>query len=235
MEQIKVSNLDIEVRRSTRRKNVDLTVDRGGEIVVAVPDDFSQDDIEDVVRKKLVWLHTTLDRKQKTQSNLPPKEFVSGQGFYYLGRKYRLQLCPPGDGATPRYPLDFSHGRFLLHRDSVKQGNKLFRRWYTLKAKEWLDPKVKAFGSRVDAYPVGIGVRDLGFRWASCTQSGKVYFHWRTILLPPERIEYLILHELVHLHEHNHSPEFYQRLQRACPDYLRHEAWLSRYGDSYSL
>lgn len=234
-EMIRVARLDIEVRRSARRKDVDLTVDRGGEVVVSVPERMSQAAIEKVIREKLVWLYATLGRKEETKTQQPPKEFLSGEGFFYLGRKHRLQLCPPGEGATPEQPLVFANGRFLLHRDFVDQGKEQFIQWYTREAKEWILPKVGSLKLRVDASPTAVDIRDLGFRWGSCTRGGKVYFHWRTILLPPERIEYLVLHELVHLHEHNHSSAFYRRLERACPNHNRHEAWFRTHGDAYTL
>jgi hypothetical protein len=62
-----------------------------------------------------------------------------------------------------------------------------------------------------------------------------VFFHWRAVLLPPERIDYLVMHELVHIHEHNHGTAFYDRLRRASPDFKQQEDWFRRYGDLYSL
>jgi predicted metal-dependent hydrolase len=59
--------------------------------------------------------------------------------------------------------------------------------------------------------------------------------HWRVMLLPPARIEYLVLHELCHLHHHDHSPAFYERLRRASPNYHKHDAWLRAHGDGYRL
>lgn len=232
---VKVAKIDVEVRRSPRRKAVDLTVDRGGEVVISVPERMSQEAIEKVIREKLVWLYSTLGRKEETKSQQPAKEFLSGEGFYYLGRKYRLQLCPPGEGATPESPLVFSNGRFLLHKVAADQGRQLFIQWYSERALEWIAPKVATLKLRVDAAPTEVDIRDLGYRWGSCSRGGKVHFHWRTILLPAERIEYLILHELVHLHEHNHSAAFYRRLERACPNHKRHEAWFRMHGDTYAL
>jgi len=71
--------------------------------------------------------------------------------------------------------------------------------------------------------------------WGSCGKDGMLHFHWRVILLPPVRIEYLVLHELCHLHEHDHSDAFYERLRRASPDYRVHDAWLRAHGDDYGL
>ena len=103
------------------------------------------------------------------------------------------------------------------------------------RAADWIPRRVRLLQDRVGLQPESIEIRDLGFRWGSCTEKGKLFFHWRLILLPPERIDYLILHELVHLHEHNHSPAFYERLRRAAPEYELHEEWLRRNGDQYGL
>ena len=115
------------------------------------------------------------------------------------------------------------------------KGHEVFIDWYTKRAADWIPRRVQLLQGRAGIKPETIEIRDLGFRWGSCTQKGKLLFHWRLILLPPERIDYLILHELVHLHEHNHSQAFYERLRRAAPEYERHEEWLRRNGDQYGL
>ena len=232
---LRIAHLDVEVRRSSRRKDVDLSVDRDGGVVIAVPEGMSLEGIEKVIRGKLVWLYATLGRKEATKKREPEKVFLSGEGFLYLGRKYRLQLCPPGNMATAANPLVFANGRFYLHGGAGVDCRELFVKWYMREALSWIAPKVTTLRLRVDAEPIGVEIRDLGYRWGSCTRGGKVYFHWRTILLPPERLEFLILHELVHLHEHNHSAAFYRRLERACPNYKRHEAWFLNHGDAYAL
>ena len=166
---------------------------------------------------------------------LPEKEFVSGEGFYYRGRKYRLKLLdeplPTGSGER----LRFQNGRFLMLRKFAPKGREIFMGWYAKRAEEWIPRRVMSLQERVGVRPISIEIRDLGFRWGSCTQKGKLFFHWRLILLPSERVDYLILHELVHMHEHNHSPAFYERLRRAAPEYELHEEWLRRNGDQYGL
>lgn len=98
-----------------------------------------------------------------------------------------------------------------------------------------MPPPIGMHQARVGVIPQGIGVQDLGYRWGSCTHRGKLNFHWRIILLPPERIDYLILHELVHVLEHNHSPAFYDHLRRVAPEYEVHEEWLRKHGDIFDL
>ena len=70
----------------------------------------------------------------------------------------------------------------------------------------------------------------LGFHWGSCSRSGRLNFHWRTILLPPRIIEYGVAHELVHLRELRHNLEFWRRLERVIPDFAARKQWLAENG-----
>jgi len=234
-EHIQIDGVTVEVRRSARRRSVDLTVERDGEVSVAVPEEMSTAEIGRIVRGKQEWLYTALARKEATNKGPPPKEYVTGEGFFFLGRKYRLRVVADDEVGGGKGGLQWTNGRFFLGRGKVGDGKDLFVRWYTMQAAEWLAKRVNALKARVGVESVEIGVRDLGFRWGSCTHKGKVFFHWRTVLLPPERIDYLVLHELVHIHEHNHSAAFYERLRRASPDHKVHEAWFREHGDEYRL
>ena len=81
--------------------------------------------------------------------------------------------------------------------------------------------------------PKAIEVRELGYRWGSCGHSGTVNFHWRTILLPASVIDYVIVHELAHLIEPNHTPQFWTRVGRALSDYGKRKEWLAVNGAEY--
>lgn len=235
MENITIKGLSIRVKRSARRKTVELTVERDGRIILYAPENADQDKLESLVQEKRFWIFQQMDRKEEELHQLPEKEFVSGEGFYYRGRKYRLKIFDEPRTGKNGGRLRFQSGRFLMPRFLTPKGRDVFMDWYTRRAEDWIPRRVQLLQDRVGVAPASIEIRDLGFRWGSCTQKGKLLFHWRLILLPPERIDYLLLHELVHLHEHNHSPAFYERLRRAAPEYERHEEWLRRNGDQYRL
>ena len=235
MENIKIKNIAIQVKRSARRRTVELTIERDGRIILYAPETTGRNELEALTREKLLWVHQQIGRKREELYHLPEKEFVSGEGFYYRGRKYRLKLMDEDLAGGNEDRLHFYNGRFLMHRSLAPKGYDIFVNWYTKRAADWITHRVRLLQNRVGIKPDSIEIRDLGFRWGSCTRKGKLLFHWRLILLPPERIDYLILHELVHLHKHNHSPAFYERLRRAAPDHERHEDWLRRNGDQYRL
>jgi predicted metal-dependent hydrolase len=234
-EVVHIDDLHVEVRRSKRRRTVDLIVDRSGEVVINVPEALPSNKLEAIVREKQEWIYTRLDQKESVLRAGGHKEYVSGEGFYYLGKKYRLQLVKPADVGADTPPLKLLNGRFLMPRSAAAEGRHHFIKWYTQQGQEWIRHAAEMLKERVLARPRSIAVRDLKFRWGSCNPAGDVYFHWRVILLPPKAVRYLILHELVHLHEHNHSPAFYERLRRAVPDYSEIETWLEANGDHCTL
>jgi predicted metal-dependent hydrolase len=104
---MKIDDLDFEVRRSSRRRSVQITVDRGGELVLIAPDDCPQDQIEGFVRARRMWIFTKLAEKDALRHPPSGKQFVNGEGFPYLGRSYRLLVVDDQDtsGQTHRRPL----------------------------------------------------------------------------------------------------------------------------------
>ena len=235
MEKIEIKDISVQVKRSPRRKTVELTVERDGSIILYVPENAARENLEVLIKAKLLWIYQRLGRKDEELHQFPEKEFVSGEGFYYRGRKYRLKLVDEIIPSLNNEKLKFLNGRFWMHRDLAPKGHDIFVAWYTHRAVEWVSRRIHLLQGRVGVKSDLTEIRDLGFRWGSCSEKGKLFFHWRLILLPPERIDYLILHELVHLHEHNHSPLFYERLKRAVPEYEHHEEWLRCNGDQYRL
>jgi predicted metal-dependent hydrolase len=118
----------------------------------------------------------------------------------------------------------------MLRRDERPRAEHHFINWYTRQARDWLKLRVARFTTRVDVQPRDIEVRRLGYRWGSCSPTKRLNFHWRTILLPPEIIDYIIVHELVHLREPRHGGEFWRRVERIIPDYVQRKQWLSENG-----
>lgn len=234
-ELVQIDDLRVEVRRSPRRRTVDLIVDRFGDLVINVPEALPPRDVEAIVRKKQEWIYSKLNQKEIVLQPGEPKEYVTGEGFHYLGKKHRLKLFDPGPADAGVPPLRLLNGRFWMRRSSASEGRSHFIRWYTDQGLKWIANAVDTLHERVGAQPRSIYVRDLKYRWGSCNAGGDAYFHWRVMLLPPRVVRYLIVHELVHLHEHNHSPAFYEKLGRAAPDYREIEAWLEANGDLYSL
>jgi len=225
---LKVDDMVFEVLPGTTRKTVELTVERDGQLTIRAPEGTDDAVLTGFVLEKRFWLYQKIALKQSMRKAVSAKEFVSGEGFPYLGRSYRLLLVDQQD-----VPLKLEAGRFRMPRAEAPNGREVFIGWYTEHALPWIRNRVREYAPRMGVEPVRVEVRDLGFRWGSCGRAGTLNFNWATILLPPPIVEYVIVHELVHLHEPNHTPEFWQRVERTLPDYERRKAWLAENGAGY--
>lgn len=220
-----VDDLEVSLRWSSRRRTLGLTVERDGTVSVAAPVGTELEFIEQFVRDRRLWIYTKLAQKDAMLSRAPVKEFVTGEGFSYLGRSHRLRLVDSQD-----VPLKLMQGRFHLLRSEEPRARGHFIDWYTQRAHVWIAERMPSFAARLGVYPSSITVRDLGYRWGSCGGGGKLYFHWATIQLPPRIIEYVIVHELVHLIVPHHTHEFWRLLESALSDCEARKSWLARFG-----
>ena len=227
-EALVVDDLTFEVRRSARRKTMEITLDRGGELVISAPPGVDEDVLAGFVREKRFWLYTKMAEKEALQQPVGGKEFVRGEGFLYLGRSHRLLLVDAQD-----VPLKLKDGQFHLLRSEVDRGREHFVRWYTQHARPWLERRVAQWAARMGATAAGVDVLDLGYRWGSCGHGGMLNFHWATILLPARVIDYVVVHELAHLAEPNHTPTFWAGVARALPEYEQRKAWLAERGGEH--
>lgn len=222
---LQVDDLDFSLRRSARRRTMQITVERNGELILAAPPSVGLVALRRFVMEKRFWIYTKLAEKDRLRREVPKKEFVDGEGFLYLGRSYRLKLVDTQD-----VPLKLTAGRFCLRRDAIAQARSHFIRWYSEHARAWLTSRLAEWESRMRVGTGGLTVQDLGYRWGSCGKGGRLYFHWKTILLPPRVAEYVTVHELMHLNEPHHTPAFWQHVERAMPDYGQRKAWLDAQG-----
>ena len=224
-EVLTVDGLTFDVRRSDRRKSLEIIVDRGGELRMAVPEGCATEAMAEFAREKRFWILTKLAEKESLRQPIGTKEFVAGEGFPYLGRSHRLRLVEGQE-----VPLKLSRGCFCLDRSQAAEGRQHFLDWYRDRGRRWLEPRVVSWALRMDVTPTRIEVADLGYRWGSCGEQGRISFHWATILLPPSIVTYVIVHELAHLTERNHTPAFWALVERALPDYERRKRWLAEHG-----
>ena len=213
MTSLVVGDLKLAVRRSDRRKTMQITVERDGGLTMTAPGRVQRAQLERFVRAKRQWIYEKLALKQA----LPPvvrKEFVSGEGFAYLGRTYRLQLVADG-----KAPLRLEGGRFKLQRTQARAGMRHLTEWYAAHAHPWLETRVAGWAARLSLAPASVSVRDQCYRWGSCGAGGRLYFHWKVIQLPPRLIDYVIVHELLHLTHEDHGRAFWAAVERVLPDY----------------
>lgn len=126
-------------------------------------------------------------------------------------------------------------GRFCLLRDVLDTGDveaaqSAFRDYYIRLGQQRLAQRVKYYAPKVGVKPLSIDVRELGFRWASCSSIGRLAFHWKCMMAPPKIIDYVIVHELCHMHQRDHTNAFWNEIDKVIPDYEERKEWLRKNG-----
>lgn len=145
-----IDDLSFEVRRTAGRRSVQITVDREGELILSAPPSCPIPTMEAFVREKRFWIYTKLAEKEAIRAATRARRYVSGEGFPYLGRSYRLLLVPNQD-----VPLKLTHGRFKLRRGDAAQGREHLIAWYVEHARPWLGARVERVARRGALFALG--------------------------------------------------------------------------------
>lgn len=232
VETITVEGLTFAVQYSIKRKSIGITVERDSSLSVILPELCALDDAIKVIESKLLWVHTKLAQKSLYMAAARQRQFVTGEGFYYLGRSYRLLIETIGEHPAP---LRLHYGRFLMSPDALPDARQHFIIWYIQRAQTWLWERANRFTARVGVKLRGIEITEMAYQWGECLPDGDLRLHWRVILLPPPIIDYVLVHELVHLREPNHGPHFWERVERIIPDWPGHKVWLAENGAGYGI
>jgi predicted metal-dependent hydrolase len=209
----------------SKRKTATISVERDRQVIIRVPEGLSEQKINEIIQSKEKWILEKLNHNQKYNPTNSNKEFVSGETLNYLGRNYQLQVT---DNEIKN--IIFDH-RFLISKSNQPTANKLFKAWYKSKAIEKIKPITKKFAKNLGVSYKEIKISEMKYRWGSCTPSGNLLFNWRIIKAPLYVVEYVVVHELAHLIEHNHSDDFWNIVSIQLPNYNKAKDWLKLNGE----
>lgn len=216
---------DYEICRSEKRRKLTITVERDRSVVVHAPAETSEEKIREVVDAKRFWIFEKLHHVQKYTPPPPPgKELVNGEAALYLGRSYRIEVVD-----TDTQEIRFDH-RFIIPKSYITRRKAVLRDWYRVRAKEVIFPRVQMFAARLGVDFNHARIVDNRYRWGSCTVKDNVNFNWRLVKAPMFVIDYVIVHELAHLIESNHTPRFWNIISAQTPTMEKARAWLRENG-----
>jgi predicted metal-dependent hydrolase len=209
----------------SKRKTVSITVERDRSVVVRAPVGTSDEQIERLVLEKSFWIYEKTKHKQKYSPAGAAKEFTAGASIPYLGQQYRLDIISRSfDGVL-------FDDKFVISKRSARRASDLFKTWYLEQAEKTILPLVRDYSSKTGAEYNSVRIVDLKYRWGSCTPKNNLNLNWRLIKAPIRVIEYVIVHELAHLLEPNHTERFWQIVKTQIPDYVRAKLWLRENGN----
>jgi predicted metal-dependent hydrolase len=218
------------VRTSARARHLRLVIRPTSGLEVVVPRGTASGRIDQVLREKARWITTTLDRVAREAATSAPVPLEDGQTLPFAGVRIRLSIALGAPAGRIRARL---HGETLA-LTVADTGQETLRTaletWYRHQAKEVLATRIALY-NRSYGFQVGrVAIKEQKSRWGSCSRQGNLNFNWRLLLAPLSVLDYVVVHELCHLKELNHSSRFWRLVARVCPDYAAQRRWLRLHG-----
>ena len=213
----------------TRRKSIALIVQRDGSLIVRAPLRSSDKQIITVVNSKSEWIKAKQELVKAVYPPFAPKEYVNGEGFWFLGKIHKLEIL------ESQRPALLLNGTFRLARRALVRAEKTFTDWYKARALQVITERVQWYAAKHGLKYGQIKITSARTRWGSCNFRGTLSFSWRLVMAPVPVIDYVVVHELAHTVEKNHSKKFWARVQIIMPDYRNRIEWLDKNGHLFNL
>jgi predicted metal-dependent hydrolase len=219
----------IEIHRLVRskRRTLALVVETDGTLTVRAPLRMKEADIWRFIEAKSGWIKRKQAKVRIEAIN--PRQYVDGETFWYLGKKIPLRLVPRH---RPALVMD---GVFKLAKPAQPEAESAFVAWYKRQARAVVAERVEFFAQKYGFKVKKLRISSARTRWGSCSHKGTLSFTWRLVMAPPDVIDYVVVHELCHLKEMNHSRAFWAQVEVILPDYKRRRTWLKKKGNSLRL
>ncbi|MGD0018457.1 MAG: SprT family zinc-dependent metalloprotease [Candidatus Limnocylindrales bacterium] len=230
--------IDCTIRRSARARHVRLTVDPRHTAVVTIPARVARSKgeaerlAESFVAEREAWLRRHLERQARQRAELDALgPLRDGGTFLYRGEPHRLRVVAPtpGRGRTVVTREGSDGGDELVVRPGAGERRELaaiLEAWLRVRARSAIEREIERHALALAVEPAAVTVRDTRTRWGSCSRARRLSFSWRLILAPPEALETVVVHELVHLRVFGHGPQFWELVAGRRPDHRRWRRWL---------
>lgn len=221
----------------TVTRKVVIKVHPDQRVVATVPHDATDDAIQQAMLKRARWIWQNIEEFAKQKDTVLPKRFVSGEPQFYLGRRYVLKVLIDSEQVSN---VKLSRGKLNVtlrkdFDDRVVKVKPLIDKWYQHKAKAIFHERLNKMlpkATWVTGMP-SFRVMAMKKQWGSCSTKGNLMLNPHLIKAPKECIDYVILHELCHIAEHNHSEKFWRLLTQVMPNWKEVKAKLDDMAELY--
>ncbi len=203
----------------SHRSSIGIRITQDGKIVVSAPHLMPNFFIERFLDEKKDWITKSLSKVQ-AHPKVTSRKYGEGEEFLYLGKPYKLRLGNFKEIAIT-HELQFPVG--LQFRAQKELTN-----WYVRQAREKISQRVAYHSAQMQTSYKSIFFSDTSSKWGTCTPDNRLQFNWRLIMAPLMVLDYVVIHELAHTTEKNHSRDFWNIVRRYTPAYRQHREWLNK-------
>jgi predicted metal-dependent hydrolase len=223
--QLADKHISYTLKRSHRRRSIGLQISEQG-LVVSMPLRASEKWLHSVLQEKALWVVSKLDSWQGKQT--PVTKWADGEPLLFRGETFTLRVVTSLLKAAPQLTTDELLIQVL---DASNQAaiHKIVLQWYKREAERVFAECVEHYAPLMQVQPKAIKLTSARTQWGSCTAQGVVRLNWQLVTMPLHLIDYVVVHELAHLQEMNHSAAFWRVVENVCPDYAKCRGELRRW------
>ena len=196
-------------------------------VEIEAPPDTGTSELKSSVTKRARWISRQLEQARSARAHALPREYVSGETHFYIGRRYKLHVIETKE-ASGSILLKSGSIKIMLRTADKAAIRRRLREWYHDRANDYFARRIQAVSngfSWIDEAPE-FKLVSMKKQWGSCAPTGMIHLNPWLIRAPSDCIDYVIVHELCHLRERNHSPAYYKLLTKHCPDWEHRKAKL---------
>jgi len=221
------------IRSRKRKKTISLQVGRNAELTIHAPFFTPAAEINRFVHEKQSWIDRMMRKQAEQTAHHQERAYESDECFFYLGQSYPLEAYfEPAENAG----VVFWRDRFFLNCPANREMKKhYFISWYRKKALQYLSERVHFYCSMLGLKAGGLRITSAESRWGSCSEDNRLSFSFRLMMAPPQVIDYVVVHELMHIREKNHSSNFWDLVIDVIPDYKAQRRWLREHQHHFNL
>lgn len=214
--------VEYEVAESPNATEPRIDVDIHG-VTVVLPDGDDTDP-ERLLHENHRWVLDKRAKYERYREQAPDRRFEPGEAFPYLGEPHEVVI-----ESRPASVVSEETIRLAKHHVEQTSLRQALESLYRRKARERFEDRAQHFGPQMDVEYNEIEIRNQRTKWGSCSSTGTLGLNWRLMMAPPEIIDYVVIHELAHLREPNHTNEFWRLVSEYDPDYTEHADWLDEH------
>ncbi len=219
-------NITYLIKQSPRARYVRLEVKPQAGLIIIVPRFYHLAHLSGLLREKSKWILTKLARYARLNLVSPRKKLKDGDTILYLGQD--LHVCIQQN--RERNSVKLKQPELIVSIKSAEtELNPLLEGWYRKQAEKMIKERAEELCLELAVTYCRISIRKARTRWGSCSPKGNLNFNWKLMMAPEPVINYVIIHELAHLKEMNHSKRFWQLVAQHCPQYQEHRRWLKEH------
>ena len=216
--------IEYELKRTNRRSGSFRVAIKNGKLTVYAPSDCPVSIIEELLQERAQWIEENLTRQKKIVDR--PKDTI-----LYRGQSYPLKIKIAEKNWVSL------EDAFVVNtpKSDPQVISQLLECWFKMEAERIIPKRVLELARKVGVCPQKISFRNQKTRWGSCSSSGNISLNIRLLMAPEWIFDYVIIHELCHIHEPNHSSRFWQHVAKFCPEYKEARAWLKKHGHALAF